>query len=134
MQYQRSIEEIMDKMLCDVEYQFDFEDNIELLQTPSYKIKRVTFNYMPSIRIIPNKDEVIENSIARKNELWWSNIDYSWFRISANNDIMQFVRRYPNENLDKIHKRLWYEYDEECYSGVYINRSTFEMGKKQYKI
>lgn len=122
MQYQRSIEEIMDEMLCDVEYQFDFEDNIELLQTPSYKIKRVTFNYMPSIRIIPNKDEVIENSIARKNELWWSNIDYSWFRISANNDIMQFVRRYPNENLDKIHKRLWYEYDEECYSGVYINR------------
>ena len=93
------------------------------MDEPSYKIKRVTFNYMPSIRIIPNKDEVIENSIARKNELWWSNIDYSWFRISANNDIMQFVRRYPNENLDKIHKRLWYEYDEECYSGVYINRS-----------
>ena len=122
MQYQRSIEEIMDEMVCDIEYQFDFEDNIELSQIPSYKIKHVTFNYIPSIRVIPNKEDIIENSIARKNELWWNNLDYTWFRISANNDIMQFVRRYPKENFDKIHKRLWYEYDEECYSGLYINR------------
>jgi hypothetical protein len=119
MQYQRSIEEIMDEMVCDIEYQFDFEDNIELSQIPSYKIKHVTFNYIPSIRVIPNKEDIIENSIARKNELWWSNMDYMWFRFSANNDIMQFVRRYPKENFDKIHKRLWYEYDEECYSGLY---------------
>ena len=102
MQYLRSIEEIMDEMLCEVEYQFEFEDNIELLKKPSYKIKHVTFNYMPSIRIIPNKDDIIENSIARKNELWWNNLDYTWFKISANNDIMQFVRRYPSENFDKI--------------------------------
>jgi len=110
----------MDEMLCDIDYQFDFEDNIELSQISSYKIKHVTFNYIPSIRIIPNKEDIIENSIARKNELWWSNMDYTWFRISANNDIMQFVRRYPTENFEKIHKRLWYEYDEECYSGVFI--------------
>ena len=37
MQYQRSIEEIMDEMLCEVEYQFDFEDNIELLHHLSFK-------------------------------------------------------------------------------------------------
>ena len=122
MQYQRSIDSIMDEMLCDIEYQFDFdlEEDFELLKKTSYKIKHVTFNYMPSIRIIPNKEDIIENSIARKNELWWSNMDYTWFRISANNDIMQFVRRYPNANFEKIHKRLWYEYEEECYSGVFI--------------
>jgi len=120
MQYLSSIDSIMEEMLCDIEYQFDFEDNIELSQITSYKIKHVTFNYIPSIRVIPNKEDIIENSIARKNELWWSSVDYMFFRISANNDIMQFVRRYPSENLDKIHKRLWYEYDEECYSRAYV--------------
>jgi hypothetical protein len=120
MQTNMSIDEIVNEMLCDIEYQFDFEDHIEFLKIPPYKIKRVTFNYIPSIRIIPNKDDIIENSIVKKNELWWSSIDYSFFRISANNDIMQFVRRYPKENFEKIHKRLWYEYEEECYSGVYI--------------
>jgi hypothetical protein len=24
------------------------------------------------------------------------------------------------KNFEKIHKRLWYEYEEECYSGVFI--------------
>ncbi len=116
MQY---IKEIINEIIYDIEFQSQLLD--ENLSETAIKntSKRVTFNFNPSIQIIPNMIDLISYSDIQYHELWWNSLDYFTFQCSAKSDIIRFIRRYPNENIEKIHKRLWYEYDETYYLPEY---------------
>ena len=86
----------------------------------SKKPKKVTFNCEVYCILIPTRMELS----FLKDDLWWSETDYTSFFYSAKTEINDFISENPFTNLRDAKKMLYqpnsiYD-DNDFYSGMYL--------------
>ena len=86
----------------------------------SKKPKKVTFNCEVYCILIPTRMELS----FLKDDLWWSETDYTSFFYSAKTEINDFISENPFTNLRDAKKMLYQPNsiygDNDFYSGMYL--------------
>ena len=80
--------------------------------------KNVSFSKTRHLLIIPTRQEIIENNLF--DDLWWSNNDYTKFKIDAFDEMLELKQKHPNINRQQLLKLL-YQPGNICY-----DKSNFE--------
>jgi hypothetical protein len=72
----------------------------DVLETIIHNIKdkkAVSFNeYHNTIFIIESIDD--KEYYSNKNDIWWSSVDYIYFRIISKHEILHLIQNYNNNN------------------------------------
>jgi hypothetical protein len=97
--------DIMDDIITYIESQDDYQENIAIYKKEKY----VTFNNIPRLHYIINREYIQEENI--KSDLWWCGTDFLQFRNEAGFELSMFMQINPSANQHKYSKTLWYELD-----------------------
>jgi len=103
--------DILDDMITYIESQDDYLHNVSIYK----KHKYVTFNDIPRVHYIINRDYIQEENI--KSDLWWAGSDFIHFRNEATLELSLFIQINPTVNKYKYSKILWYELD---FDAIYL--------------
>jgi hypothetical protein len=97
--------DILDEIITYIESQEDYQQNITIYKKQKY----VTFNNIPRLHYIINREYIQEENL--KSDLWWSGADFVQFRNEAGFELSMFMQINPTANQHKYSKTLWYELD-----------------------
>jgi len=67
-------------------------------------LKRVKFNCIHDIRIIPNKEDIFEDGL--KHELWWTNDECEMIRKIASDEFKKMLKFNKTKNRKHIYKMI----------------------------
>jgi hypothetical protein len=71
--------------------------------------KRVKFNCIHDIWIIPNKEDIFENGL--NHELWWTEDECIMIRKIASDEFEKTLKFNKTKNRKLIYKTMWYQLD-----------------------
>lgn len=82
------------------------------------KNKKIQFNYLRDVVIVPNREEYIKYGV------WWNQEDYLHFKESAFNEIIMLTTKYKTLNLTQALAILYRE-NYNLSNSINTNNNTF---------
>jgi hypothetical protein len=87
--------------------------------------KRVRFDFIRDVYIIPNTQDILENGI--KDELWWTYDEYVMIRKIAYDEFEKTLKFNKTKNRQHLYKIMWYELD---FDEIYKMLKTYKLTRK----
>lgn len=87
--------------------------------------KRVRFNFIRDIYIIPNTEDILEDGL--KDDLWWTDYECAMIKQIAFEEFEKILKFNKIKNRKQLYKTMWYELD---FDEIYKILKTYKLTRK----